>query len=304
MARSDQEADESHIGLDTALGDPSPDLPSLYRSIVENNLFLPVPKEEVSFVGDGDFRRIGAEFLELFIRYGGLRPGSDVIDFGCGIGRMAIPLTQYLGADASYVGIDVNPHGIAWCRRRISKIYQNFKFLRVDYVNSLYNPKGKKTPQSYRLPLGPRSFDFAISTSVFTHLARHEMKAFVRQLASVLRPGGRLFATFFLLDEIAVEAMRSGGSRLSYQFDSTLNTFEAIGMPPRSATAFRRDYIETILRTSGFMLCGEIHRGSWSGVSDGLTYQDVIVAERVPHATKNDISDNKGTSKNRPFVGG
>ncbi len=249
--------------------------------MVEANRFLPVPKAEQSFVGDGDFRAIGAEFLELFIRYGGLRPEWDVLDLGCGIGRMAIPLTQYLGPNSRYVGIDVNRAGVTWCRRRITRVYPNFVFRHVDYQNPLYNPAGKKLPWESPLPFEPESFDFVIATSVFTHLSRHEAKTYFQQVAGILRPGGRLFATFFLLDDEAVAAMGQGRSRLNFQVREGWNMFEAQGLPARSATAFRSEFVARLLSGNGLKPCGRFLRGSWSGVEGGVTYQDVIVAERI-----------------------
>lgn len=281
LARSKARTKAPANSVDEGPASPALDFAATCRLMVANNRFLPIPKEEERFVGDGDFRRIGAEFLELFIRHGGLRPEWSVLDLGCGIGRMALPLTQYLAPETCYTGLDVNKRGIEWCRRRISRVYKNFSFVRMDYGNSLYNPTGTKTPAIDPLPFPPSSFDFAIATSVFTHLARHETKAFLRQLATILRPGGRLFATFFLLDEISVQAMQSGQSRLKFQFDGAENIFEAVGMPVRSATALKRDYLETLLAAYGYRVRGDILRGTWSGFEGGVTYQDVVVAERV-----------------------
>ena len=55
-----------------------------------------VPPRRLSFVGAGDFTAIGLEFLRYFQDLGGLRPTDHVLDVGCGIGRMALPLTGYL----------------------------------------------------------------------------------------------------------------------------------------------------------------------------------------------------------------
>ena len=282
MARRRRRADIADTGSTVGEAAAAPDVAALYRRIVEGNRYLPIPRAEQSFVGDGDFRAIGAEFLEHFIRPGGLRPDSDVLDFGCGIGRMALPLTQYLSPDASYVGVDVNRQGLAWCRRRISKIYPNFTFRHIDYNNPLYNPSGKAVPWEHPLPFAAGSFDFVIATSVFTHLSRHEFKALAGQLSSLLRPGGRLFATFFLLDDVSAEAMGRGGARLTFPDPGGGMTAGAIGHPPGSAVAFRRDYVESILGGNGFSVGKPLLRGTWSGAGGGLTYQDVIVAERRP----------------------
>jgi 2-polyprenyl-3-methyl-5-hydroxy-6-metoxy-1,4-benzoquinol methylase len=75
-----------------------------------------VPPERMNFVGDGDFKEIGGEFLDYFIRLGGLNSGDKVLDIGCGLGRMARPLVPFLDPDkeGEYHGFDIVPNGISW----------------------------------------------------------------------------------------------------------------------------------------------------------------------------------------------
>ncbi len=49
-----------------------------------------------NFVGGGDFKVIGNEFFRYFVEIGGLKPHEKVLEVGCGIGRMAVPLMGYL----------------------------------------------------------------------------------------------------------------------------------------------------------------------------------------------------------------
>ncbi|MDN3719227.1 class I SAM-dependent methyltransferase [Roseibium salinum] len=73
-----------------------------------------------------------------------MRENERVLDIGCGIGRMAVPLTQYLDpATGQYEGIDPSSHGIQWCSRNISSVYPNFRFRHLDIAHELYNPKGR-----------------------------------------------------------------------------------------------------------------------------------------------------------------
>ena len=62
-----------------------------------------LPPTRKHFVGNGDFKAVGYEFLRYFIQYGDLAPDDDVLDVGCGIGRMALPLANYL-KHGSYSG--------------------------------------------------------------------------------------------------------------------------------------------------------------------------------------------------------
>src|SRR5579875_3517828 len=73
-------------------------------------------------VGEGDFREVGEAILRDLITHGGLHAGSRVLDIGCGTGRAALPLSTYLGAQASYVGFDVSLRAVGACRRRFANL--------------------------------------------------------------------------------------------------------------------------------------------------------------------------------------
>ena len=135
--------------------------------------FLPCPPPDRIFVGDGAFLPIGAEFLKWFVRLGGLAPYERVLDLGCGIGRMAVPLTQYLEA-GSYDGVDIVSEGISWCTQNITSRYENFRFHRLDLAHAIYNPSGKQATKDLRLPFKDAAFDFVFMTSVVPHLHADE----------------------------------------------------------------------------------------------------------------------------------
>jgi len=99
------------------------------------------PPRRLIFVGDGDFRKTGDEFFRYFVELGGLKPEHTVLDVGCGIGRMAIPLTTYL-TKGRYEGFDIVRRGVAWSTRNISARYPNFRFQLADVYNRWYNPGG------------------------------------------------------------------------------------------------------------------------------------------------------------------
>jgi len=53
-----------------------------------------IPPRHLIFIGDGDYENTGKEFLHYFVKLAGLKPDDKVLDIGCGIGRMAVPLTS------------------------------------------------------------------------------------------------------------------------------------------------------------------------------------------------------------------
>src|SRR3989337_2008959 len=76
------------------------------------------PKEMRDLIGAANlfwFNQIGYEFVKHFINQCGLKPEETVLDIGCGCGRMARPLSQYL-EKGRYEGIDIVPLMINWCQ--------------------------------------------------------------------------------------------------------------------------------------------------------------------------------------------
>src|SRR4051795_4523773 len=158
-----------------------------------------LPPLRLRFVGAGDFRSVGEELKDLLVRFG-LTPADRVLDVGSGVGRVAIPLTGYLHSSGSYDGFDVVGRAVNWCRRHITKCHPNFRFHHVKVRNSEYRGSGAAAAE-FRFPFNDASFDFAFATSLFTHLMLVETRRYLQQAARVLAPGGRLLATFFLLNE-------------------------------------------------------------------------------------------------------
>jgi len=250
----------------------------LMQSLLHNR-FLPQPETGSVFVGDGDFRAVGAEFLGHFIRQGGLLPEHRVLDIGCGIGRMAVPLTQYLDPEKGrYSGVDPVEGGITWCRRFISPVYPNFTFQRLDIAHNLYNPQGKISGQALRLPYAERQFDFVIMTSVVTHLPPDEVLVYLSEAARLLKPGGRLFMTAFVVDGIAA-ANASGrrDSRLAFARHGDGPCWFVPDMPPLAAVGFDDGFLDQALEKAGLVTAIK-SLGHWRGEAADH-YQDLFVAE-------------------------
>ncbi|MBA3583179.1 MAG: class I SAM-dependent methyltransferase, partial [Gemmatimonadetes bacterium] len=137
------------------------------------------PPRRLVFVGASDFRKIGHELFQCFVDPGGLQPDDSVLDVGCGIGRMAVPLTGYLSSASRYEGFDVVPVGIEWCRSHITPRFPNFRFQLADIRNKTYNPGGSYQADAYAFPYPADSFDFVIAISVFTHMLPADVKHYV-----------------------------------------------------------------------------------------------------------------------------
>jgi SAM-dependent methyltransferase len=248
--------------------------------------FMPAPPPDNIFVGDGDYRCVGAEFLCHFVNLADLAPDSRVLDIGCGIGRMAVPLTQYLDPDhGSYEGVDPVAGGIDWCARVITPAYPNFRFRHLDIRHRLYNPDGAIDGAAVVLPFEAASFDLILMVSVVTHLPAPEVEAYAREVSRLLKPGGRCFLTAFVMDEAAASKRDGGDARLG--FVRVLGggpEWHVDQASPLSAVAFDDGFVEAKLEEAGLVLRSK-RLGHWRGGA-AEHYQDFFIAERRREAAE------------------
>jgi len=235
-----------------------------------------LPPMRLRFVGAGDFRSVGDELKELLVRFG-LDPHDRVLDIGSGVGRVAIPLTRYLGADGTYDGFDIVRRGVVWCRRHITPRHPNFRFHHVRVRSSEYREHGAPA-SGFRFPFDDASFDFAFATSLFTHLVLAETRQYLHESARVLAPGGCLLATFLLLNDHS----RAVLPRLDWRFRFPVDQHPvrlADADNPAVGVAIDEAALIDLIREAGFS-GHEIHYGKWAARPEGVTFQDVVLCLR------------------------
>jgi ubiquinone/menaquinone biosynthesis C-methylase UbiE len=249
---------------------------------------LPLPPGANTVVGKGDYETIGREFFGHFVKYGGLQPHHRVLDVGCGIGRMARPLTEYLNTSGRYEGFDVMADSVEWCQKNITPRYPNFRFRRARVANPIYNQwfgwsawYEFYSGSDYVFPYRANSFDFIFLTSVFTHMRPAEVENYVREINRVLKVGGKCFATYFLQtpETRALGEARRGSLNFvhrsdGYWIDNPKEHHEA-------AICYDESHLLDLYRQCGLQLAGPVRRGSWSGVKKFVSYQDIVVAEKA-----------------------
>jgi SAM-dependent methyltransferase len=233
------------------------------------------------FVGGGDFRRSGRRFVGFFREFGKLRPEERVLDVGCGVGRMAAPLTEYLSEKGSYEGFDIVREGIKWCQKAITHRFPNFRFRVADLYNKTYNPKGRFKAIDFPFPYPDESFDFVILTSVFTHMLPADTDHYLAEIARVLSPGGRCFATFFLLNVESLKLIEEGkSSRLMAHALPGCRVDNAD--VPEDAVGYPEDDARGLLLKHGLEVCEPVRFGKWCGRAEWTSYQDIVIAEKKP----------------------
>jgi SAM-dependent methyltransferase len=239
------------------------------------------PPARLHFVGGGNFGGAGFEFLRYFIELGGMKRTDRVLDVGSGVGRMAIPMTNYL-KHGSYVGFDIVPEGVTWCQQKITPKHPNFQFLLADIYSERYNPKGTQDSTTFRFPVEDESVDFVFLTSVFTHLLLPEAEHYLKEIGRVLKKGGRVLGTWFVLNEesrkLMVSAPRTPG--LAYPMDGNPDVLVRDLVIPRGAVGFSETLVKQLHSQAGLTITEPWNPGAWCGRADFLSYQDIVVATK------------------------
>jgi cyclopropane fatty-acyl-phospholipid synthase-like methyltransferase len=139
-------------------------------------------KEHRDLVG-GLWEEIGALQFE-YLKGRGLRPSHRLLDLGCGALRGGLHFIRYLSA-GNYYGMDVNASLIEAGKRELIEAGL------VDRKPNLLVTEG------FDLGAFAAEYDYALAVSVFTHLPMNHIIECLVRTRPVLRPGARLFATYF-----------------------------------------------------------------------------------------------------------
>ena len=246
-------------------------VPPSYELYAFQGFRIPVHLISLTGAGPDTLDSIGRAHIEHYRRFVGLPSGLTIIDVGCGIGRDAYQLFDTVGAHGRYLGIDVTRDFIEWCRRNITPRHPNFVFHHFDAYNELYNPFGTKTSMACTFPAADASVDRIVLASVFTHMLEDEVLAYMREFRRVLKPGGRVYASFFLYSAEALAAAKTKGNTA---WIATFAQHYGGGVYgndpdyPRGAVAYSDDAMGRLIERSGLRLMRPYLKGWWSGLHE------------------------------------
>lgn len=235
------------------------------------------PPHLIGGIGSGDFWQIGNEIVGLTMATARLYPADRILDVGCGLGRVALPLSRLLDQRGSYDGFDTSREYIEWCQRALPLDSTRFRFRHFSIQSSHYNEHGSIAAEDFAFPWPESSFSLTIAVSLFTHLSAAATTNYLREIARTLRANGRLFASFFVLDEQSRQLAEGGTT------DPRFTTRIEEGMigdtaNPDAAVAFNAEWLATMLGSVG-MVFDAFYPGRWRHLAV-VSHQDILVAHK------------------------
>jgi SAM-dependent methyltransferase len=223
---------------------------------------------------NGDFHAAGANLRDFLIGQG-LQRDHRVLDVGCGIGRLALALTDFLQPPGGYDGFDIMPVGIRWCQR-ITRAFPHFRFQLADVHSDRYHPRGTVKARDYVFPYDTNSFDFVVLSSVFSHMLPDDVTNYLAQIARVLRPGGRAVISCYLLNARKRAAIAPGRSALTFSHAGPGYWAEFAAMP-EAAIAYDEAWLRALHEACGLQIV-ETFEGEWA--TSRTQGQDIIIATK------------------------
>lgn len=218
---------------------------------------LPRPDPSNHWVGDEHPLR-GARQANVLMDWG-LGPSTDLLEIGCGNGRLAYELADRI-TEGSYVGCDIGRDAIDWLVANYQPVLDNFRFHHLDVANARWGSGGEERAESLRFDLPDASFDMVCVFDVFMHLSRGGVENYLREIRRMLRPGGRCVMTWVVILDGEDRPVRAG------------KAYEPIGggvhsrYPKRQdyALAFDRSLAARMIADAGLVEV-EFYEGRWHG---------------------------------------
>jgi ubiquinone/menaquinone biosynthesis C-methylase UbiE len=146
-----------------------------YRQHVRNLIATHQRDQAMSMAIGGNYEQFGIMQREFLIQQG-LQPQNYLIDVGCGSGRLAFALRDYLAGN--YLGIDVVPELLDYARERCPS---RWRFAMAEGLS---------------IPAASDQADIVCFFSVFTHMLHEDSYRYLRDAVRVLKPGGKIIFSY------------------------------------------------------------------------------------------------------------
>ena len=236
-------------------------------------------------VGGGDPELVALEVVAAIEKYAKLNFGDSILDVGCGCGRIAAALTQYIDRKSHYIGIDIVPGLIDFARNFITPRYPYFEFLLLNESNSTYDSWRRKDAEigiaKLTEAVSAQSIDLAISVSLFTHLDYAPALEMLASIHHVLKNDGRVFVTAFVLDADAIDGIERSRTGFSFKHRTpTGKLYAEKSDDPTFAVAYDGGLLDELIGSASFQLERRI-RGYWSIGGPGETFQDALILRKA-----------------------
>jgi SAM-dependent methyltransferase len=238
-----------------------------------------------AWVGGDDPEFAGEICASILLRH--VPAGSDtrLLDFGAGIGRVALAVLRQRPQLKSLTGFDIVPRMVQFCQANISSQFPNANFELVADRNAhyeRYQDKAEGRSRAELIAAYKGSIDSVYAFSVFTHVDAGDFVALLQFMGELLKPGGRILFTVFALTPYSRNQIATGRTSVplpavGYEQDGTV--FIPNAADRLSFVGYDIGRVERMVVEAG-LIPSVIEYGDWRGDRLSATFQDVVVCRK------------------------
>lgn len=247
------------------------------------------------WVGGSDPEAVGDASAYIIQRLMPVSAESNVLDFGCGIGRGMVSLLKDV-VPARAVGMDIMPPVISFCQENIAPHFAQTRFELIEGSNDHYD---QFIGGQVRKPVSQVSeeykdfFDAAYAFSVFTHIDRNDFVDLLKFVYGMLKPGGYFLFTCFTLTEFSrkmIEHRQAIFPLTDCCYVDEGQVFWGDKSDPLAFIAFDKMLLEAMAWEAGLSIM-KVEYGCWMGGNIGASLHDLIVVRKpLPMVGREEIA--------------
>jgi SAM-dependent methyltransferase len=233
---------------------PFPEL----RELPPNHLRIRVGAGNRILNNHVDFIRTSSRCWLAFLSRGYCTSTSDVVELGCGCGRIALALNDprwdpwFKG---TYLGVDIDSEMLQYCRNNFPA--PRFEFILSPHNSETYSPNKSNSMREKPGDLviaAPESKDFVYSIGLFTNLLETEISSYLKETYRILRPDGAMLMNFLCIEHVDL------GHRWTFHYRRG-NAYIENANYPEAAVAYHEAFITELSIDCGFRNVAVTSRG-------------------------------------------
>jgi SAM-dependent methyltransferase len=210
-----------------------------------------------------------ASLLKICYKYCHISSQHEVLDFGCGTGRILENLRMVCKAS----GVDICQLYVDICRE---------SGVGVDYVDlrhDEFNPNGKIEVDDFRLPYRNGQFDRIVAFYVFNHYVGTSFRRVFRECVSKLRRSGLMVMSCLIIPEQMMQSLLQEPNPSMYNVDN--HWWISDPMRPNLRVAASEIAIRRIVMENKCQIVEPIRFGNWSEVDVKNIQHDMILIRKL-----------------------
>ena len=241
---------------------------------------VPIPPKDLMFLdkNDADFLKAGDKMLNIINKYVKFKDDSSILDIGCGYGRLAHAFIRNKNFHGEYIGIDILPNHIEWCKSNLFDYCGKLiNFYCIDMINDIYNPSGSLNVKNINLDISP--MDLVDIINVFNHMYYEDIRSYLYKIYNLMDKNVKVYISLFILNDEQRKLEGENRSSLPMKYGCERFYKYYCKCKPLYAIAYEERALFNLFNEISYKVENIVY-GSWCGRQNKDLYEDIIILRK------------------------